>query len=121
MKAEVAEPIRVFVADNEAAIRDAISDLVGLEPDMEVVAVALDGEDAIALAQQLQPEVALLDVRMAAGGGQAAAQIAIVSPTTRIVALSAYDDRGSVLDMLRQGAVGFLVKGAPPTEILEAI
>ena len=121
MKAEEAERIRVLVADDESAIREAICDLVGLEPDMEIVAVAVDGEEAIALAQQVQPHVALLDVKMFGGGGRTAAEIAIVAPTTKSVALSAYEDRGTVLEMLRQGAVGYLVKGAPPNEILEAI
>jgi len=121
MKTEGTELIRVLVADDEGAIRDAICDLVGLEADMEIAGLAPDADEAITLAQRLQPDVALLDVKMFGGGGRAAAEIAIVSPATKSVALSAYEDRGSVLEMLRQGAVGYLVKGTPPTEILEAI
>ena len=114
-------PIRVLVADDEQPLRDAICDLVGGESDMDVAGAATDADEAIALAQETAPDVALLDVKMPGGGARAATQIASVSPETKVIALSAYEDRGSVLEMLRSGAVGYLVKGAPPFEILEAI
>ena len=82
---------------------------------------ATDADEAIALAQKTAPDVALLDVKMPGGGARAATQIASVSPETKVIALSAYEDRGSVLEMLRSAAMGYLVKGAPPFEILEAI
>ena len=115
------DPIRVLVADDEQSLREALCDLVAAEVDMEVVGAASDAEEAISLAQQTAPDVALLDVKMAGGGAHAAAQIAVVSPKTRVVALSAYEDHASVLEMLRGGAVGYLVKGTVPGEILEAI
>ena len=113
--------IRVLVADDEQPLRDAICDLLAGEPDMDVVGAAADAGRAVALAQETAPDVALLDVKMPGGGARAAAQIASVSPETKVVALSAYEDRGSVQEMLRNGAVGYLVKGAPPFELLEAI
>src|SRR5262245_36668308 len=87
MNARVLDPIRVLVADDEGPIRDAICDLVGLEADMEIAGLAPDADEAITLAQRLQPDVALLDVKMFGGGGRAAAEIAIVSPATKSVAL----------------------------------
>ena len=74
----------------------------------------------VELARETAPDVALLDEKMP-GGALAATGILAVSPDTKILALSAYSDRGSVLDMLRAGAVGYLVKGTSPREILEAI
>ena len=120
-RGEDAGPIRVLVADDQKAIREAICDLVEIEDDMEIAGVAPGADEAIALAQKLQPDVALLDVKMLGGGGRAVKEIAVVSPETKSLALSAYEDRSSVLEMLRSGAVGYLVKGAPPTEIIEAI
>src|SRR5262245_20265399 len=113
--------IRVLVVDDEQPLREAICDLLAGEADMEVAGAAPDAEEAIVLAQRSQPDVALLDVKMLGGGVRAAAEIASVSPETKVVALSAYDDLGSVLPMLRNGAVGYLVKGTAPNEILEAI
>jgi PAS domain S-box-containing protein len=114
-------PIRVLVADDEQLLRDAIRDLVSGEPDMAVTGTASDGGEAIALVRETAPDVALLDVKMRGGGARAAAEITSGSPGTRVIALSAYEDRGSVLEMLRNGAVGYLIKGTPPHEILDAI
>jgi PAS domain S-box-containing protein len=121
MTAKTSQQIRVLVADDQRVVRDAIGDLVESQADMEIVGLAPDAEEAIELAHRLQPDVALLDVKMFGGGGQAVGEIGVVSPATKSVALSAYEDRGTVLDILRRGAVGYIVKGTPPTEILEAI
>lgn len=89
---------------------------------MELVGVGTDALQVIELAGTLAPDVAVIDVRMPEGGGAAAARgIRQVSPSTRIVALSAYEDRTTVLEMLRAGAVGYVVKGTSPREIVEAI
>jgi DNA-binding NarL/FixJ family response regulator len=114
--------IRVLVADDEEAVRMALSELVGSDPDMDVVAQATDADEAIAAALETHPDVALIDVKMPGGGGpRAAREIVATSPGTRVVALSAYEDRRTVLDMLRAGVVGYLVKGTPATEILRTI
>jgi PAS domain S-box-containing protein len=109
------------VADDKPAVRDAICDLVAEQDDMEIVGAAPDARQAIELAGSSAPDVALLDVKMPGGGAEAAEGIRRVSPRTRVVALSAYEDLASILAMLRGGAVGYLVKGTPPSEILEAI
>src|SRR5262245_13187310 len=104
--------IRVMIADDEPILREALADLIAAEPSLELVGEAGDAEQAIALARARRPDVALLDVKMPAGGGpRAAREIRTCAPQTRIVALSAYDDRGSVLQMVECGAVGYLVKG----------
>ena len=120
-KAESPERIRVLVVDDEQSVRDAVCDLITNEADMEVVGAAPGAEEAMVLARQSHPDVAILDVKMLGGGSRGAAKIASVSPGTKVVALSAYEDRGSVLEMLRSGAVGYLVKGTAPSEIVEAI
>jgi PAS domain S-box-containing protein len=114
--------VRVLIADDESALRKALSDLVSGEPGLEVVGLAESADEAVALAARYQPDVALLDVRMPGGGGAAAAcGIRERSPSTRVLALSAYEDRASALELLRNGAVGYLVKGVAPDEIVEAV
>ena len=114
--------IRVAIADDEPTVRAALADLVADEPAFELVGTASDTDEAIGLTLRERPDVVLLDVRMPGGGGQRAAQeIRASCPSTRVVALSAYEDRGTVLEILRAGAVGYLVKGTSGREILDAI
>ena len=116
------EPCTVLVAEDEAPLRLALCDLIASEPGLALVGAAADADEAIELAARLRPAVALLDVKMPGGGGQrAAVEIRERSPVTAIVSLSAYEDRGTVTDMLRAGASAYVVKGAPPDEILDAI
>jgi PAS domain S-box-containing protein len=98
-----------------------MSDLISGEDGMELAGAAKDADESIARAKEMQPDVALVDVRMPGGGVAAARGIAECSPATRIVALSAYEDRTTVIEMLRSGAVGYLVKGTSPTEVIEAV
>ncbi len=112
----------MLVAEDEAPLRAALCDLIAWADGLEVAGVAADADEAIACATGTQPDVALLDVRMPGGGGPRAARvIATVSPATRSVAISAYDDRSTVFEMLAAGAVGYVVKGESPDEILEAV
>ena len=114
--------LRVLIADDEPAIREALADLFGSEDSLELVAVATDTDEAIELAARTMPDVALLDVKMPGGGGpRAAREIRLITPHTRVVALSAHEDRSSVLEMLRAGVVGYVVKGASAEEILETV
>jgi EAL domain-containing protein (putative c-di-GMP-specific phosphodiesterase class I) len=114
--------IRVLIADDEPAIREALADLLASEDSLELVAVATNTDEAIELAGRTMPDVALLDVKMPGGGGpRAAREIREITPNTRVVALSAHEDRSSVLEMLRAGVVGYVVKGASAEEILETV
>jgi EAL domain-containing protein (putative c-di-GMP-specific phosphodiesterase class I)/AmiR/NasT family two-component response regulator len=116
------EPIRVLIADDEPALRGALADLLEHEDDVVLIGTAGDADEAIALAGDERPDVALVDVSMPAGGGaRAAREIARCSPDTRVIALSAFEDRPTVLEMLRAGAVGYLVKGMAGEEIVDSI
>jgi PAS domain S-box-containing protein len=88
---------------------------------MEVVGSASSADEAVAVAAETTPDIALVDVRMPGGGSEAARAIRERSPGTRVLALSAYDDQATVLEMLGAGAVGYLVKGISPVEIVEAV
>jgi len=114
--------IRVLVADDEPAVRGVLAELVEAEATLELVGTAADTQEAVEIAARERPDVALLDVKMPGGGGpRAAREIRTSSVQTRVVALSAYEDRTSVLEMLRAGAVGYLVKGTRATEIVKLI
>ncbi len=101
--------IRILVAEDEQALREAICDLLGNEAGMEVVGSASSADEAVAVAAETTPDIALVDVRMPGGGSEAARAIRERSPGTRVLALSAYDDQATVLEMLGAGAVGYLV------------
>ncbi|MGH2654475.1 MAG: EAL domain-containing protein [Actinomycetota bacterium] len=115
-------PIRVLVIEDEPSLREALGDALGAEPGVELAGTAPDGVEGARLAEGLRPDVALVDVKMPGGGGaEATKEIRRRSPATQVVALSAYEDRASVLQMLRAGAVGYLVKGVSVAEIVQAI
>lgn len=114
--------ITVLIADDQAELRAALVDLVAAEERLELVGEAHNADEAISLAGREHPDVALVDVRMPGGGGvRATREIHTASPRTRVIALSAYDDRRTVFQMLGAGAVGYLVKGTDPGEIVRAI
>jgi EAL domain-containing protein (putative c-di-GMP-specific phosphodiesterase class I) len=115
-------PIRILIADDEPALRGAIADLLSHEDGVVLVGEAGDADQAIEMAVSRRPDVALVDVSMPAGGGPRAARgIIRVSPDTRVIALSAFEDRPTVLEMLRAGAVGYLVKGTASEHLLDSI
>jgi DNA-binding NarL/FixJ family response regulator len=112
----------VLLADDEPALRTALGELLSHVERVELIGTAPDAAEAIRIAELGHPDVALVDVRMPEGGGPHAARgISRVSPSTRVIALSAYEDRVNVLEMLRAGAVGYLVKGAGVDELIEGI
>jgi len=113
--------ITLLIADDDEVVRDSLADYFSADPRFDVLPTAVDAGTAEALAKLHQPDVAMLDVRMPGGGGPVAARaIGVCSPNTRIVALSAHDDRDTVLQMLESGAIGYVVKGGNPRAILEA-
>jgi EAL domain-containing protein (putative c-di-GMP-specific phosphodiesterase class I)/FixJ family two-component response regulator len=112
----------VLVADDAAATRDGLVELLAETSDLVCVAATPDARSAISQAGRYQPDVALLDVFMPGGGGLAAALgIREVSPRTRVLAYSAASDRYSVVQMLRSGARGYLVKGGPAQDLLDGL
>ena len=112
----------MLIADDEPAPRGALAELLAHEDGVVLIGTAGDADEAIQLADDARPDVALVDVKMPAGGGpRAAREIVRVSPATRVIALSAFEDRPTVLEMLRAGAVGYLVKGTGADEIVGSI
>jgi EAL domain-containing protein (putative c-di-GMP-specific phosphodiesterase class I)/CheY-like chemotaxis protein len=115
-------PIRVLVAEDNPVVQELLRTVFTEDADFEPVGIASDADEAVAMAKQSKPDVALLDVRMPGGGGpQAARGIARVCPSTRIVALSSVEDVDSVRAMMSASAVGYVTKDMPMTEILTAI
>jgi EAL domain-containing protein (putative c-di-GMP-specific phosphodiesterase class I)/DNA-binding NarL/FixJ family response regulator len=114
--------LRVLVAEDDPAVREALAELIAGEPTLELVGTAADATEAIAIASREHPDVVLVDVRMPGGGGVTAARgIVRHSPASKVIALSGQGDRTTVLQMLEAGVVGYLLKGGSVDEIIEAI
>lgn len=114
--------IRVLIADDDPRLRASLRMLVDSDPGMEVVAEAADGDEALAAARRTEPDVALLDVRMPQRDGlEAARGIVAAGDRPRIIMLTMFDLDEYVVEALRIGASGFLLKNAPPPELLRAI
>lgn len=114
--------IRVLLADDHQLFRAGIRALLQTLDDVEVVAEAADGHDALRLATEHRPDVVLMDIMMPSlNGFDAAARITRACPRVRVIILSMNADEDSVLKTLRAGAVGYLVKTADPAELGLAI
>jgi DNA-binding NarL/FixJ family response regulator len=114
--------IRVLAADDQRVVREGLAMLLGLLPDVEVVGTAADGQEALTLAEQTQPDVVLMDLRMPHLDGAAAArQLRERCPDVRVIVLTTYADDRSVIDALRAGARGYLTKDAGAEEIRRAL
>ena len=111
--------IRVLVADDQALFREALRTLLSVQPDIEVVGEAADGEEAVCLARELEPAVVLMDLQMPVLDGVAATRS--VPPACRVIILTTFDDDEYVFEGLRAGAVGYLLKDAPSEKLVEAI
>ena len=111
-----------MIADDDALARALIEAIVERDTELELVACAEDAEGAIELADEHRPDVAVLDWVMPGGGGPAATrEILLRSPETKIVALTASDEREEMSDSIRAGARHAVVKGCPPEELLRTI
>lgn len=111
-----------MVVDDQAMIRNALSALIGGAVDMEVVAQAADGHQAVELARRLRPDVVVMDVRMPGSDGLEATRIICnQNPPVAILVLTTYDLDEYVLNAIRSGASGFLLKDGDGDELLAAI
>ena len=116
------ETIRILIADDHAFVREGTRRILEQEPDLEVVAEAGDGEEAVKLACDLKPDVALVDVAMPRLDGiEATRRIKAQCPAVAVLVLSAYDDDQFVFGLLEAGAAGYLLKSVRGQEIVEAI
>lgn len=114
--------IRILVVDDHAVVRKGIIVFLDSQPDMEVIGESGTGRDSIAKVQELNPDVVLMDISMPdLDGIEATRAIKKISPEARIVALTMHDDARFFFQMLKEGALGYVVKGADPNELLSAI
>jgi DNA-binding NarL/FixJ family response regulator len=114
--------IRIVIADDQALVRSGFRLIVDARPDLEVVGEAEDGEQAVALVEELDPDVILLDVRMPnLDGIEATKRIVDSGSGTRILVLTTFDLDEYVYGAIRAGASGFLLKDVRPNELVDAI
>ncbi|MEU1727384.1 response regulator [Actinomadura sp. ATCC 39365] len=114
--------IRVMLAEDQGMIRGALASLLGLEPDIEVVGEAADGNEAVAVALAATPDIALLDIEMPGKDGlTAAAEIAARVPGCRVMILTTFGRPGYLRTAMEAGAVAFLVKDSPAKDLAAAI
>ena len=111
-----------MAVDDQRVIREGLVMLLGLLPDVEVVGTAANGEEALALADELRPDVVLMDLRMPrVDGVEATRRLRASHPEIKVVVLTTYADDRSVIDALRAGALGYLTKDAGADEIRQAL
>ncbi len=114
--------IRVLLAEDHAIMREGTREFIQREPDMEVVGEAGDGEEAVRLADQLKPDVIVMDIRMPKLNGiEATKQIKQQHPSIAILILTAFDTDQYIFALLEAGAAGYLLKGVRAHELIDAI
>ncbi len=115
-------PVRVMVVDDQALVREGLMTLLEAAPDINPVAAAADGEEAVRLCARHRPDVVLMDLRMPKlDGVEATRRIRATQPETEVVVLTTHADEASILDALRAGARGYLTKDAGIAEISRAV
>jgi DNA-binding NarL/FixJ family response regulator len=114
--------VRVVIADDQELVRTGFRMILEAEPDLEVVAEAADGREAVSLAREHHPDVVLMDIRMPALDGIGATrELTSTSSTPRVLILTTFDLDEYVYDALRAGASGFLLKDTPASQLASAV
>ncbi len=114
--------IKIIIADDHPLLREAMKNTFEQSKDIEVVAEAGDGIEAIKLCSDHKPDVAVMDIVMPKMSGiEAIKEIKNVSPSTRVLILTAYDDDRYIIGLLESGAVGYLLKSAPGRDLVDAV
>lgn len=114
--------IRVLLADDHGLVREGLSRLLGGVPDIDVVALAADGNEVVRLADEHRPDVILMDLRMPGiDGSEATRRVLKNDPTPQIVILTSFSEREEILTALDAGAIGYLLKDAEPDELIRGI
>jgi DNA-binding NarL/FixJ family response regulator len=114
--------IRVVICDDQAIIREGLEMLLKLEQDFDVAGLAQDGHEAVEMVTATSPDLVLMDLKMPVMNGvEATRRILAQHPGTRVLVLTTYDDDEWVLDAIRAGASGYLLKDTPREKVIEAI
>ena len=114
--------MKIIICDDQAVVRDGLELLLKLERDIEVVATAADGAEAVELAARHQPDLMLMDLKMPGTNGiEATRQIRARYPQVKVLVLTTYDDDEWVFDAIRAGASGYLLKDTSREEIVKAV
>jgi DNA-binding NarL/FixJ family response regulator len=115
-------PIKVLIADDHVFYREGVRAFLGTSPDVEVAGEAGNGDEAIRMSAELQPDVILMDLKMPGMNGiEATRQIYETNPRSRVLVLTMFDDDDSVFAAMRAGARGYLLKDADKDEVVRAI
>jgi DNA-binding NarL/FixJ family response regulator len=114
--------IRVLLAEDQTLLRHGLRTILDLEPGIEVVGEAADGEEAVREAMRLRPDVALMDIQMPKRSGvEATALITAACPATRVIVLTTFDYEEYVFEAVKAGAMGYLLKDVPAPELIDTI
>ena len=114
--------IRIVIADDHQVVRSGLEQLLATADDMELVGMAVDGAEAVAICQDVRPDIVLMDLSMpVVDGVEATRRIVAAEGSTEVVVLTSFSDRQRILDALDAGAVGYVLKHAEPDELLAAI
>jgi DNA-binding NarL/FixJ family response regulator len=117
-----AVPITILIVDDHALLRQGIKKVLDLESDLLVIGEAADGEEAVKLALQLKPDVVLLDVNMPKKNGlEVTRELRQLAPHIKIVLLTIHDDENYVIEVVKAGATGYLLKDIEPGMLIKAI
>ena len=118
----MSEPIRLLVVDDHPVVRDGLCSMFAHDPEFDVLGEAGDGAEAVRLAQELRPDVILMDLRMPGMDGVAAiTELAARGVAARVLVLTTYDTDSHVLPAIEAGATGYLLKDAPRADLLRAV
>ncbi len=118
----MSEKIRIVLADDHDVVRRGLQALIGIEPDMDIVAIGGNGLEAVQKVRETNPDVVLLDVQMPHKNGiEAIADIKQFNPAIRILMLTSFGDDDMVFAAIKAGALGYLLKDSSPEELLQAI
>lgn len=115
--------IKIIIADDHAIVRSGIAMMINSQPDMEVIAEAVDGDDVISKSIELKPDVVIMDLNMPPGknGLIATKQLKEIAPEIHIVVLTMHDDSEYIFRVLQAGASGYILKSAEDMELINAI
>lgn len=118
----MADPISMLIVDDHPVVRDGLVAILGTQPDFEIAGQAASGEAALALFERLRPDVILLDLEMPGMDGvEVIKRLRAARPDVKIVVFTAFDTDERILSALQAGAKGYLLKGAPRSELFEAV